>query len=152
MNKALILDLDDTVRTCNDPSKKCPNNLGEQQILPNRVPIMQAYRNDGYVIIGVTNQGGVGQGYISPAVCKSISEETNNLCNRLFDKIYEAMASPEEKDFNTKPNPGMILQAHREFRIDLIRSIMVGDQETDMQAAHSAGVGEFYYPKDFFGC
>lgn len=38
-----------------------------------------------------------------------------------------------------KPKPGMLLQAAKDFNIDLARSWMVGDSERDRDAAHAAG-------------
>jgi D-glycero-D-manno-heptose 1,7-bisphosphate phosphatase len=40
-----------------------------------------------------------------------------------------------------KPAPGMLLQAAKEFEIDLSRSILIGDKESDIQAGMAAGVG-----------
>jgi len=40
-----------------------------------------------------------------------------------------------------KPGPGMILQAAREYGLDLARSCLVGDKDTDIQAGLAAGVG-----------
>jgi len=40
-----------------------------------------------------------------------------------------------------KPWPGMILQAVDEFGVDLARSALVGDKESDIQAGIAAGVG-----------
>ena len=38
-----------------------------------------------------------------------------------------------------KPNPGMLLRAAKKHRIDLGGSIMIGDENSDMQAASKAG-------------
>jgi histidinol phosphatase-like enzyme len=40
-----------------------------------------------------------------------------------------------------KPNPGMLLHAAKKHGIDLRSSIMIGDKDSDMQAASRAGVG-----------
>src|SRR5262249_28407401 len=39
-----------------------------------------------------------------------------------------------------KPAPGMLLQAARELRIDLGRSVLFGDKRHDLEAAAAAGV------------
>lgn len=43
-----------------------------------------------------------------------------------------------------KPKPGMILQAAREWGIDLAQSLMVGDSPRDIEAANAAGVGNAF--------
>ena len=40
-----------------------------------------------------------------------------------------------------KPAPGMILQAAEEYGIDLSRSVLIGDKETDISAGSAAGIG-----------
>ena len=44
-------------------------------------------------------------------------------------------------DYSRKPNPGMILQAQKDFSIDLGSSILIGDNISDIQAGIAAGVG-----------
>jgi D,D-heptose 1,7-bisphosphate phosphatase len=39
-----------------------------------------------------------------------------------------------------KPKPGMLLQAAKDYNIDLSRSYMIGDRESDIQAGQAAGV------------
>jgi D-glycero-D-manno-heptose 1,7-bisphosphate phosphatase len=38
-----------------------------------------------------------------------------------------------------KPKPGMLFQAQRDFNLDLSRTVFVGDDERDAQAAGAAG-------------
>jgi hypothetical protein len=40
-----------------------------------------------------------------------------------------------------KPGPGMLLKARDEFDLDMSASVLVGDRETDIQAAINGGVG-----------
>ena len=45
-----------------------------------------------------------------------------------------------QNSFDRKPAPGMLLKAIKEFDIDPEKSLMIGDKETDMQAADAAGI------------
>ena len=48
-----------------------------------------------------------------------------------------------------KPSPKMILEAKKEFGIELSQSILVGDKITDIEAGKSAGVGQnFLFSKE----
>ena len=40
-----------------------------------------------------------------------------------------------------KPKPGMLLRAQSDFGVELSKSILVGDQDCDIEAARAAGVG-----------
>jgi len=44
-----------------------------------------------------------------------------------IDKIYACMTTKEENDPNMKPNPGMILQACRDFNVSPEDCLFVGD-------------------------
>ncbi|MEP6467265.1 MAG: HAD-IIIA family hydrolase [Parafilimonas sp.] len=57
-----------------------------------------------------------------------------------IDKIYFC-ADLDNTSFNRKPNPGMALQAQKDFpKIDFSKSIMVGNKLSDMQFARNTGM------------
>ncbi len=57
-----------------------------------------------------------------------------------IDKIYFC-ADLDNTSPNRKPNPGMALQAQKDFsQIDFKKSIMVGNKLSDMQFARNAGM------------
>ena len=148
MHKAIFLDLDGTVRTTKG-GKVCPSHPHEQEVLPGRYDKIWEYKNKGYKIVAVTNQGGIGLGYMTEGKCKEILDDLDNKLGNPFDKMLYAKASPHEKHPWTKPNPGMIHAAAKDLGIDLKKSIMVGDREVDKGAADNAGV-KFKWADDFF--
>jgi len=105
----------------------------------------------GYLIFVVTNQAGIGRGYYTEQDFHAL---TGWMCSRFdaegasIDKVYFCPFHPEhgigkykvDSPFR-KPGPGMILQAADEFGVDLVRSVLVGDNETDIRAGMAAGVG-----------
>lgn len=105
----------------------------------------------GYLNIVVTNQAGIGRGHYSEREFQALTEW---MCTLFRDhgapiaKVYYCPFHPEhgvgsykiESSFR-KPGPGMILQAAAEFDIDMGRSVLVGDKETDIVAGLAAGVG-----------
>ena len=147
--KALFLDLDGTVRTTKG-GKPCPNHPSEQEVMPGRKEVIDRYRKEGYKILAVTNQGGIGLGYMSEKDCVECLKDLDKKLGGVFDKMYYAKAPPHKKDMMTKPNPGMLMQGAEDFDIDLKNSIMVGDRPPDQGAAKNAGV-PFKWAKDFFG-
>lgn len=147
-NKALLVDLDGTIRTTKG-GKVCPNHPHEQEVMPGRYDKLWEYKNKGYKVVAVTNQGGIGLGYMTESKCKEILDDLDNRLGNVFDKILYAKAAPQEKHPWTKPNPGMIHAAEKDLNLDLKRSIMIGDRESDKEAAHRAGV-KFQWAEEFF--
>jgi len=147
-NKTILVDLDGTIRTTKG-GKPCPNKPEEQEIMPGRIAKLQDYKKRGYKIVAVSNQGGIGLGYLTEGQCQLILDDLDRKMGNVFDKMLYAKAAPNAGHPWTKPNPGMILAAAKDLDIDLKESIMVGDRDTDQQAAQRAGV-PFQWAKDFF--
>ncbi len=92
-------------------------------------------------IIVVTNQSGVARGFFD----ENDMEETHEEIRRAYsergcriDAFYACTTHPEgtrsdlkSRSVCRKPGAGLILKACRDFPIDLERSLMVGDRETD---------------------
>lgn len=104
----------------------------------------------GYRLVIVTNQAGVAHGYYTEA---DYAVLTNAYTNALKDQgieldfvahCYHHVKGKRDdyrrESFWRKPNPGMIMQVAVALNIDLARSVMIGDRETDLQAAQRAGI------------
>jgi D-glycero-D-manno-heptose 1,7-bisphosphate phosphatase len=109
-----------------------------------------AYEQKHKLII-ITNQSGIGRGYYNE---KDFHLLTGWMCQQFLnagapiDRVYFSPCHPTDgvgpyakDDYFRKPHPGMILQAQKDFSIDLTRSVLVGDKVTDIQAGDAAGVG-----------
>lgn len=104
----------------------------------------------GYKIFVITNQAGIGRGYYTEDQFDEISawmREVFKSRDIKISKVYYCPYHPEhgvgkykKHALCRKPEPGMILQAQQEFNIDLANSILVGDNESDIQAGINAGV------------
>jgi histidinol-phosphate phosphatase family protein len=95
-------------------------------------------------ILVVTNQQGVGKGIMSREQLDLIHEEMISEIKEAggrIDKIYSCTKLEEEHPFCRKPNPGMALQARRDFPdIKFKRSIMVGDSMSDLKFGKMLGM------------
>lgn len=94
-------------------------------------------------IIVVTNQRGVGRGIMKLEDLKAIHTNMQEMIAKnggRIDKIYACTAT-ENEDHNRKPNTGMALQAKEDFdRIDFTKSIMVGNNISDMLFGKRTGM------------
>lgn len=103
-----------------------------------------------YYVIVVTNQSGVARGYFEEAAVHRLHAWMNDELHRVdayIDAFYYCPYHPQAKveayrrqSEDRKPGPGMLLCAKREWPIDWERSFLIGDKDSDMQAAAAAGV------------
>ena len=105
----------------------------------------------GYLIFVVTNQAGIGRGYYTEEQFHELTEWIHGRFLLKGAEIAKTYYCPYHPLYGVgrfkldaecrKPKPGMILQAAREYNLDLSRSVLVGDKASDVQAGVSAGVG-----------
>lgn len=101
-------------------------------------------------IVVVTNQAGVGRGLYDWAAFEAVTDRMLDLLGAegaAIDAVYACPFHPEASPPfahpshpSRKPNPGMMLRAASELRLDLARSWMIGDKIGDVGAARSAGL------------
>ncbi|UEG49523.1 HAD family hydrolase [Ferruginibacter lapsinanis] len=101
-----------------------------------------------YIFI-VTNQKGVGKGLTKPedlaTIHLNMTDEIVKAGGRI-DKIYHCI-DLEESSPNRKPNPGMGLQAKKDFPdVDLGKALMVGNTISDMEFGRNLGIKTVFLP------
>lgn len=113
---------------------------------------IQKYQENGYLVIVITNQSGIARGLIT----QDEYEEVNCRMIELLaaegvkiDAIYMCPSHPDAGDKRRKPEPGMIFEAAEKFGIDLGASIIVGDDEKDLEAGRRANVGRGMHIEEF---
>ena len=98
-----------------------------------------------------SNQSGIGRGYFDE---KAHADLTRWMCDRFeaeraaIARVYHCPYHPlhgigeyrREHPWR-KPNPGMILQAIFDFKLDPARCAIVGDKMSDIEAGAAAGLG-----------
>jgi histidinol-phosphate phosphatase family protein len=110
-------------------------------IQPPFVEALRVVRAKGYAAVVITNQRGVGRGIMTREALDAIHAR---LAGHLaghgldLDAVYVCTANDHNHP-DRKPNPGLLMRAAADRGLDLARSWMVGDQETDIQAGHRAG-------------
>jgi D-glycero-D-manno-heptose 1,7-bisphosphate phosphatase len=92
-------------------------------------------------IIVVTNQKGIGKGVTKMEDVKIIHQNMTADIEAVGGKIDAVYFCPDLESPNRKPNPGMGLQAAKDFAdIDLSKAIMVGNTLSDMHFGRNLGI------------
>src|SRR5436190_1085234 len=99
--------------------------------------------DNGFKAVLITNQSGVGRGFFPESTVHAVHDILRNELarwNAHLDGIYYCPHRPETGCGCRKPQPGMLLKAAEDLKIDLQRSFMIGDRYIDVHMAHAAGV------------
>jgi len=119
-----------------------PDSADAMEILPGVREALERARQAGYLNVIVTNQPDVATG-------KQTRAEVDRIHARLrgvlaIDAIKACFHVDADHCACRKPRPGMLVEAAREFGIDLKASALVGDRWRDIGAAHAAGVAGYF--------
>ena len=120
--------------------------------VPGAIQAMQKLSNLDFKLIIITNQSGIARGFYTEKnfgeLMKAVIDDLLTYKVEILDFFY----CPHHIDgilkrykINCecrKPKPGLIKQALAKYSIDLKNSILIGDQETDIIAGKTAGVGK----------
>ena len=96
-----------------------------------------------YKIIIVTNQSGIYREYYSEEEYKLLTEWMLNKFTQKKISILDVIHCPHGPSSLCecrKPKPGMFNQAREKYNIDMAKSWMIGDKDTDIEAANRAGI------------
>lgn len=154
--RALILDRDGVVNLDKDYVHK----IEDFEFIDGIFDLCRNAAGQGYLILVITNQSGIGRGYYTEDDFHTLNdwmkarfvEEGVTIAQVYFCPYHpvHGIGRYKQDSQDRKPNPGMILRAARDFDLDLPNCILVGDRESDMKAAQTAGVGHkvLYRPED----
>ena len=150
MRKCIFFDRDGIInRKLDDDYVK---NFSEFDFLDDFFEIYKYFENKDFLRIIITNQQGVGKGLMSDEDLKHIHKKMNDEINKMgltiFDDILFCSALASENSPRRKPRAGMILEAAEKWDIDLEKSWMIGDSESDIIAGNLAGCKTIFIGKE----
>ena len=149
LSPALFLDRDGIINEDKGYVHKISDFIFKEGIFQ----IVKKANDNNYRVVIVTNQSGIGRGIFTLDDYQNL---TGWMLNKFEEKkckidlVLESTLDPDclnpgdFEDFRRKPNPGMILEAAEILNIDLGNSILIGDQERDVMAGHSAGIRKLF--------
>jgi D-glycero-D-manno-heptose 1,7-bisphosphate phosphatase len=157
-NKALFLDRDGVV----NEDSQYPHKPEHIIFNPAVFDLCRAALAKGYIIVVITNQAGVAKGKFTEEDVRSLHQW---MAERFLEKgipvagfyycPFHKNASVEAYKMDSdcrKPRPGMFLKAAKDLDIDLSRSIMVGDKQSDrieLPELRSCIIRSRYSPDNF---
>ncbi|MGI5055373.1 D-glycero-beta-D-manno-heptose 1,7-bisphosphate 7-phosphatase [Treponema socranskii] len=147
--KAIFLDRDGTI------NKDCGfiSDIRNFELLPEAAEAIKKINASGYLAIVVTNQPVIARGECTLEELERIHNKMETELGKkgaFIDALYFCPHHPdkgfagERTEYKCecacrKPAPGMLLQAAKDFNIDITSSYMIGDSEKDVLAGKNAG-------------
>jgi histidinol-phosphate phosphatase family protein len=144
--KIILIDRDGTINR-KAPRGEYIRTWDEFEFLPETRRAMKELAQAGYQFIVITNQAGVARGMIDSSKLEEIHQNmVGALKNEGVDilNVYVCPDHWETNSFRRKPNPGMFFEASRDFGLRLDRTIYIGDDIRDCEAAFYAGTRCIY--------
>jgi DJ-1 family protein len=114
-----------------------PQTLEEFVLLPGATDACSRLKRAGYLLVVVTNQPDVGRGTQPQKVVEEMNQDLVE--NLPIDAVKVCYDPRDEEGSRRKPSPAMLLEAAREFNIDLSQSYIVGDRWRDIDSGYNAG-------------
>jgi D-glycero-D-manno-heptose 1,7-bisphosphate phosphatase len=150
--KAIFLDRDGTI----NKYVGFLRNIDDFELIDGVSEAIKIINQSGYLAIVVTNQPVIARGEVTLEELDEIHKKMETLlgkdgayidgiyiCPHHPDKGYEGERPEYKFDCDCrKPKPGLLLQAAKDFNIDLSESFMIGDSASDVQAGLNAFVKE----------
>jgi D-glycero-D-manno-heptose 1,7-bisphosphate phosphatase len=136
---AVFLDRDGTLNAAVVRNGKPypPDSLADLVILPGAREGLAALKAAGYRTIVVTNQPDVATGKQQRAVVDAINAAMTEAL--AIDDVRVCWHVDADGCTCRKPKPGLLVDAARDWNVDLTRSFMVGDRWRDVEAGRAAG-------------
>ena len=114
-----------------------PASISETVLVDGAESSLDRLKKHGLLLIVVTNQPDVRRGRTSR---ESVDEIHRYLARNLpIDDFFVCWHDDEDGCSCRKPKPGLLLEAAKQYEIDLARSYLVGDRWRDIEAGAAAG-------------
>lgn len=132
VKKAVFFDRDGTL--CRDADYL--NNWKDFEVFP-EIDTLRELKGKDFALIGVSNQSGISRGIVDEQFVREVNRFFIDKYG--FDDFYYCPHVPDENCSCRKPEPGMLLKARADHRINLKESYIVGDKDADMLLAKAVG-------------
>lgn len=121
------------------------------ELLPGAADAVRQLSADGFLILLVTNQSGIGRGFFSPDDYDRVHARLVALLaadDAKLDGAYHCPHGPDEQCDCRKPGIALFARAAHEHDVDLGRSWCIGDRWRDVAPAQVLGATGLLVPSD----
>lgn len=143
MRRALFLDRDGTIIE-DRGYMRSPLDVA---LLPHAASVLAKLAAEGWLLIIVSNQSGVGSGLISPDEMQQVQGRFLQVMREHHIPIadsYFCLHAKTESCLCRKPSAYFLYEAARVHNIDLSASFMIGDRDTDIKCGKKAGCATIF--------
>jgi D-glycero-D-manno-heptose 1,7-bisphosphate phosphatase len=141
MKKTVFLDRDGVINR-KAPEGQYVTRWEDMEFLPGAFDAVRLLNRDGFLVVVVTNQRCIAKGILTTDELESMHSRMRrefDAAGARIDAIYYCPHDGQPPCGCRKPEPGMLLNAARDYDIDMAASWIVGDSEPDVEAGRSAG-------------
>lgn len=146
-NRAVFIDRDGTINV-NYGYIDSPDDF---KIYPGVMNGIKLLKENGYKIIVVTNQSGIGRGYFGKEKLDKIHRKMDNELLKngtAVDAIYYCPHHPDDNCNCRKPKTGLFEKAVKDLDINITESFIIGDRMLDMEAGYKIGCKTVLVPEN----
>jgi len=148
-NKAIFFDRDGVLNHAIIKNGKPypPSSLSELRIPDDAFAALQRLKSANFLLIGATNQPDVARGMTTRTTVEEINYQL--ITHLPLDEIRVCYHDDSDQCFCRKPLPGLLVEAAKQYGIDLKNSVMIGDRWKDIEAGHQAGCKTIWLECDY---
>jgi len=138
-NKVIFLDRDGTI----NEDKGYISSPKDFHFLPNAIEALKLMKENGFLLIIITNQSGIGRDYYTEEDYHKVTDKMGTILkenNLIIDDCFYCPHSPESNCDCRKPGTVMIDKAIEKWNVDISKSFFIGDKLTDIQAGNTCNL------------
>jgi D-glycero-D-manno-heptose 1,7-bisphosphate phosphatase len=140
MEKLIILDRDGTINI--DPGQYI-SEIENFEFIPKSIDALKILQEEGYKLVVVTNQGGIGKGFYSEEQYSRLNAYFLGELKKYGIRIEKVVHCPHTKEDGCecrKPKTKLLEDYLNNAKIDLGKSYMIGDKTSDIEFGRNLGV------------
>jgi D-glycero-D-manno-heptose 1,7-bisphosphate phosphatase len=135
----VLLDRDGVINIDSDEYIKSPE---EWEPIPQSLEAIALLNQQGYKVVVITNQSGIGRGFYDESTLAQIHHKMNRMAKNKggeIEAVYYCPHLPDDHCLCRKPKAGLLRQFEQDSNRVLTDLFFVGDKLADIQTAQAVG-------------